>query len=62
VKWPRVSWKGAAIQRGLQPGGRGIAVVKSRYQETSSNRLRTLMYVCVCVTVICKVCRSAMAL
>jgi hypothetical protein len=30
-------WKGAAIQRGLEPGGRGIALVRSRYQETSSN-------------------------
>jgi hypothetical protein len=38
-----VSWKWAMIQRGLEPGGRGIALVRSRYQETS--RLRTLDYV-----------------
>jgi hypothetical protein len=32
----RRSWKGAAVQRGLEPGSRGIAIVRSRYQETSS--------------------------
>jgi hypothetical protein len=31
-----LSWKGSAIQGGLQPGGRGIAIVKSRYQATTS--------------------------
>jgi hypothetical protein len=40
-----VIWKGAVIQRGLEPGGRGIPLVRSRYQETSSNRLRTLDFV-----------------
>jgi hypothetical protein len=35
-------WKGAGIQKGLEPGGREIALVRSCYQETSSNRLRTL--------------------
>jgi hypothetical protein len=32
------SWKGTAVQR----GNRGLAIVKRRYQETSSNRLRRL--------------------
>jgi hypothetical protein len=30
------SWKGASIQRGLEPGSRRIAIVRSRYQATSS--------------------------
>jgi hypothetical protein len=30
------SWKGAAVQKELEHGSRGIAVVRSRYQETSS--------------------------
>jgi hypothetical protein len=30
------SWKGAAVQRGLEHGSRGITVVRSRHQETSS--------------------------
>jgi hypothetical protein len=28
----RDSWKRAAVQRGLEPGSRGIASVRSRYQ------------------------------
>jgi hypothetical protein len=40
VKWPPACelgrWKGAAIQRGLEPGSRGITIVKSRYQATTS--------------------------
>jgi hypothetical protein len=45
VKWPsawelvgcnRGSWKGAAVQRGLEPGSRGLAVIRSRYQATTS--------------------------
>jgi hypothetical protein len=32
----RDNWKGYAIQSELQPGSRGIASVKIRYQETSS--------------------------
>jgi hypothetical protein len=51
----RGSWKRAAVQRGLQPGSRRIAIVSSRYTETSSKRL-------MCVTVIYKVWRSAMEL
>jgi hypothetical protein len=30
------SWKGVAVQRGLEPGSKEIAIVRSRYQETSS--------------------------
>jgi hypothetical protein len=40
-----LSWKGAAFQRGLEPGSRGMTIVRSRYQETASgdyDRLRTL--------------------
>jgi hypothetical protein len=29
-------WKGAAIQRGFEPESRGIAIVISRYQATTS--------------------------
>jgi hypothetical protein len=32
----RDSLKGAAIQRGLEHGSRGIAIVRSRYQATAS--------------------------
>jgi hypothetical protein len=31
-----VSWKGAVVQRGLELGSRGVAIVRSCYQETSS--------------------------
>jgi hypothetical protein len=30
------SWKGAADHRGLEPGSREIAIIRSLYQETSS--------------------------
>jgi hypothetical protein len=30
------SWKGAAVQRGLKHGSREIAIVRSRYQATTS--------------------------
>jgi hypothetical protein len=32
----KYSWKGVAVQRGLEPGSRGIAIVRSRYQATTS--------------------------
>jgi hypothetical protein len=32
----KFNWKGAAVQRGLEPGRRGIAIVRSRYQATTS--------------------------
>jgi hypothetical protein len=42
------NWKRAAVQRGLEPGSRGISLVRSRYQETANgdcNRLKTLVCV-----------------
>jgi hypothetical protein len=30
------SWDAAAIQRGLGPGNRGLAIVESRYQTNTS--------------------------
>jgi hypothetical protein len=30
------TWKGAAVQTGLEHGSRGIPIVRSRYQETSN--------------------------
>jgi hypothetical protein len=30
------SWKGSAIQRRLEPGNRGIAIVRSRYQAATN--------------------------
>jgi hypothetical protein len=32
----RDSWKGAAIQTGLEPGSTRLAIVRSRYQATIS--------------------------
>jgi hypothetical protein len=32
----KLSLKGSAVQRGLQPGSRGIAIVRSRYHTTTS--------------------------
>jgi hypothetical protein len=29
-------WKGAAVQRGLEHGSRGIAIVRNRYRVTTS--------------------------
>jgi hypothetical protein len=34
------SWKGAAVQRGLEPGSRGIAIVTSHYQQLLVKALR----------------------
>jgi hypothetical protein len=42
----------AAIQRELKRGDRGILSVRSRYQKTSSNILRTL-YLCYIDIIIC---------
>jgi hypothetical protein len=36
----RGSWKGAAIQRGLEPGSKGKAIVRSRYQKTTSEEIK----------------------
>jgi hypothetical protein len=32
----RDSWKGAAVQRGLEPRGSGIAIVRSHYKAATS--------------------------
>jgi hypothetical protein len=32
----RSNWRGAAVQRELEPRGKGITIVRSRYQETFS--------------------------
>jgi hypothetical protein len=32
----RGSWKGAAVQRRLEPGSRGLTIVRSRYQVNTS--------------------------
>jgi hypothetical protein len=36
MKTKTCSWKGAAVQRGLEHRRTGIAILRSRYQETSS--------------------------
>jgi hypothetical protein len=36
VKWHRVSWKEAEVQRGLEHGSKRIAIVRNRYQEKPS--------------------------
>jgi hypothetical protein len=30
------SWNGVAVQKGIESGSRGLVIVKSRYQETTS--------------------------
>jgi hypothetical protein len=57
-----VSFKGAAIQRGLQDGNRGLATVRSRYQETSSEDTALWKRDLPCAGVTCKLWKSAMAL
>jgi hypothetical protein len=53
--------EGAAVQKGLEPGGRGIALVRSRYEEKSSEVIAGWKRLGVCAIVICKVWRPAMA-
>jgi hypothetical protein len=48
----RVCWKGAAVQRGLQRGSRGIALVRSRYHKTSSEYTVTWKKYSVCCRVL----------
>jgi hypothetical protein len=31
-----LNWKGVAVQRGLEPGSRGVTIVRSHYQATTS--------------------------
>jgi hypothetical protein len=50
------SWKGAAIQRELEHGNRGIATVGAVTRQLLVKTLQS------CALVICKVWRSAMAL
>jgi hypothetical protein len=49
--WELVRWKGAAIQRGLELGSRGIAIVRRRYQAITSENTAgwKRLSVCVCV-------------
>jgi hypothetical protein len=54
----RGSWKEAAIQRGLDDGNRGTAIVRRHYQEMSSEDTADLER----ISVICKVWKSVMAL
>jgi hypothetical protein len=44
---------GAAIQKGLEPGSRGIAIVRSRYQATTGED--NAGWKSACALVICKV-------
>jgi hypothetical protein len=36
LKQEHFNWKGVVVQRGLELGNRGLVIVRSRYQETSS--------------------------
>jgi hypothetical protein len=65
VKWPpawelvscnKGSWKGAAVQRGLEHGSKRIFIVRSRFQETSSEDAVDVTY----SVAICKMWKSAM--
>jgi hypothetical protein len=42
LKQEYFSWKGTVVERGLEAGRIKIAIVRSRYQESSSNKLRIL--------------------
>jgi hypothetical protein len=53
LTWRIRSRKGAAVQRGLEPGSRGIAIVRSWYQETSSEDIAGWERLNDSVTVIC---------
>jgi hypothetical protein len=53
--------KGAAVQRGLESGNRGIAIVRFPYQETSSDDTAYRKHL-KCALVICKVCKLAILL
>jgi hypothetical protein len=47
------SWKGAAVHRRLEAGSRGRAIVRSRYQATTSEHTAGWKYLSVSVMVIC---------
>jgi hypothetical protein len=57
----RINLKGAAVQTGLEHGSRGIAIVKNRCQETTSEDSTGCKNVA-CALVICKEWKLAMAL
>jgi hypothetical protein len=46
--------KGAAIQEGIEPGSRGIAIVRSRYQATSSEVVEIAIAILLFVVTTCK--------
>jgi hypothetical protein len=46
-------WKGADLQRGLEHVSRGIAIIRSRYQETSSEDTESWKNL-ECAVAICK--------
>jgi hypothetical protein len=52
------SWKGAAVQRGVESGRRVIVIVRSRYQTKTLRAGKDLA----CILVICKLWKLAMAL
>jgi hypothetical protein len=54
-------WKGAAIKRGLEPGSRGIAIVKSVTRKWLVKLLQAGKDLA-CTLVICKVSKLTMAL
>jgi hypothetical protein len=54
--------KGAAIQRGLEPGSRRIATVRSRYQATTSEDTAGWERLSVCASDLLNVWKSALAL
>jgi hypothetical protein len=58
LKQDYFSWNGAAVQRGLGPGSRGITIVRSRYQATTREDIAGWKR----LSVICKVWKLAMAL
>jgi hypothetical protein len=70
VRWPpawelvsckRGSWKGAAVQRGLESGIRGLGIVRNRYQETSSEDTAYWKNLA-CSVVICRSWKSSIIL
>jgi hypothetical protein len=48
VRCNRGSWKGSAVQSGLEPESRSLAVVRSRYQATTSEDIAGLKRLSVC--------------
>jgi hypothetical protein len=57
-----LTWKGAAIQRGLEPGNRKIAIVKTVTRQLLVKALRTGKYLRVSYSNLLSVWKLAMAL